>query len=231
MQVGAGEREAETSFNPMDEGPVSMGTVLGAIKCSDGIICVSDSRTSTSSMISNDFTDKIQVIDEDGIVSMQAGNAAASQFLVNQARTSALFHKRRFGRTIPVVALANLIAQYLYKYQGILESAMIIAGYESQKGFQTYMLRGGMVTELNCVTMGSGSPYITENLSKVFDPSKTVEQTLPACKELILQAIDADPSCGGVVNVRIVRKGKIEKCSDFDAKARVDYSLATASTV
>ena len=48
--------------------------------------------------------------------------------------------KRRLnGRQIPTVALAKRISSYLYKYQELLASAFIFAGYDSVEGFQVIL--------------------------------------------------------------------------------------------
>jgi len=206
--------------------PVSMGTTLAALKCKDGIIVAADSRTSAGIMISNDFTDKIQQISK-CIVSMQCGSAASSQKLVDIARQEAMLYERLNGRQIPTVALAKRISSYLYKYQELLASAFIFAGYDSVEGFQAYMCNRGNFYKMNAVSMGSGSIFITENLAVHFDEENTVQNSLEFMQKQILHAINADNSSGGVLNSKIVTKNGVENVALFDGALRLDTSKAS----
>merc|ERR1719310_210547 len=225
-----GKSSASNEMPPNHLEPVTMGTTLAVMKCKDGVIAASDSRTSHGSLISNEFTDKIQQI-SDTIVSLQAGLASSSQFLVNYAKTEALLYKRLHQKNIPIIALVTKVSKYLYKYPQVFRSALIFAGHDNLNGFQAYFLIGGVFQEMNTCTLGSGSIYITEMLAEFYNSENTVEKTLPFMTKSILHAINSDTRSGGVANVKVVTKDGIIRCANADASSRLDQCQASASAL
>ncbi|MES1905154.1 MAG: Proteasome subunit beta type-6 [Paramarteilia canceri] len=206
---------------------VQLGTTICAIKCQDGIIVASDSRTSAGSLISNDFSDKIGKITEH-IVILRCGSAASSQLLISIADTEALLYKRTTGKEIPVIGLATRINSILRRYPEILKSAFIVVGYDEIKGHQVYLLTNGMMQPINVAALGSGSTFIIENLFTHFsENTRTVEQSLDFVKSQILMAINGDNSSGGVVNVSVVKASGITKLPDWNSAIRLDNSKAS----
>merc|ERR1712055_139962 len=206
-----------------DSDVIYMGTTLCAIKCKDGIIACSDSRTSSGTIISNEFSNKITTISSN-IISMQCGRASSSQKLVDIGIQEAILFERLHGTPIPVIGIVKRISLYLNKYHEILGSAFIIAGYDEIKGFQIYQLKGGSFYPLNVATMGSGSIYIYEAIMSFYDENKNVQESIDSMQNMVLHAIHSDVSSGGIVNTVYIKKDEgIVTQPLYDGSARLDY--------
>lgn len=206
---------------------VYMGTTLCAIKCKDGIIACSDSRTSTNTFISNEFSEKITTISSN-IFSMQCGSAASSQKLVDIAKQEALLFERQYGRPIPVVGVVKRLSLYLNKYHEVLPSSFIIAGNDNKKGSHIYYLRGGAFFPMNVATMGSGSVFIYEAILSFYDENKTIDELKDQMRNAVLHAIHSDTSSGGIVNTVFLKDSEgIVREPSYDGSKRLDFTNAS----
>merc|ERR1719516_575408 len=170
------DQDQKTDDSPISDlkKPISLGTTILAVKCKDGIISAADSRTSSGSLIANDYSDKITKI-TDNVVLLRCGSAASSAFLIKYIKTQCELYKRKHEKTLPIIALVKKISFYLGTYKKLLQSAFIIGGNCRINGFQLFELYRGSYQPMNVAVLGSGSTYILELVLKFYKDDLTIE--------------------------------------------------------
>ncbi|OUS41915.1 nucleophile aminohydrolase, partial [Ostreococcus tauri] len=116
------------------------GAAIG-IKTDSGVVIATEKRV-LSKLLENTVTEKVHRIDTH-IVAASAGVNADAEILVNTARLLSQQHKYKYGQSVPVELLVQLIADQKQGYTqfGGLRPygvSFIFAGWDQNLGFQLY---------------------------------------------------------------------------------------------
>lgn len=182
------------------QGDISMGTTLLAIKCKEGIVCISDSRTSSGALyVHSKATNKITQVGKNIFV-MRTGSAADTQYL---ARLASNHLDNPFApKTHSAKVVSHLLSEIVFMHKEHLSAGFIVVGYDDEYGPQIYShdVSGGVV-EKNMASHGSGSIYTMAYLDKFFREDMTMDEATALGVESVNLSMIRDGASGGVINV------------------------------
>lgn len=210
--------------------PVSLGTVLVAVKYVGGVFMAADSRTS-GAVVVDAHSRKINRLAENIYVA-RSGAAAHSQFVIRTVQHYLRQHQIEVGGDLekPAVKAAAALTRLIqYSNKGLLQTSQIVAGVDSYRGPQIFQLPiGGSVFECNIATAGSGSVAITALANQEYKPNMSKEEAKQLCIKLITHAIHNDASCGGMIRWVAIDESGVEEgyVKSTDVETEEEYLQA-----
>ena len=209
-------------------------TLCISIKCSDGILLASDSRTvyGRGVPISRD-TNKIHIIEKQGIIGgkiaiVGAGTVAfIDKFIRMFLNTNMVDIAKEIGKDelslFDIVSkVAEPIASALYdeyvKKRGIVEGTcdLLIAGYEEEGRVDAFTLYSAGLAEPvdDFSAIGSGAAYAELFLRYLLPSERKIGNVIkPACYTIQLVGT-IDPFVGGKLNLVSITSNKVEDISN-----------------
>ncbi|KAK8885816.1 Proteasome subunit beta type-6 [Tritrichomonas musculus] len=187
----------------------STGTTLFAIKCTDGIVFASDSRSTAGSTVSCRTSNKITELNPKVFVA-RTGSTADTQALSRYARyiLNALTIDSPTGEPQkPVTVASQYLRRILQSNKEILTAAIICGGVEADGEPALYEINiSGMALPRNFVLNGSGSSYILAYCDEMYKENMTIQEATDFAVKAVTNAIIRDGASGGFVNVVQVTK-------------------------
>ncbi|KAF9679858.1 hypothetical protein SADUNF_Sadunf06G0059300 [Salix dunnii] len=128
--------------------PHSMGTTIIGVTYNGGVVLGADSRTSTGVYVANRASDKITQL-TDNVYLCRSGSAADSQTVSDYVRYFLHQHTIQLGQPATVKVAANLVRLLSYSNKNMLQTGMIIGGWDKYEGGKIFGVPlGGTLLEL-----------------------------------------------------------------------------------
>ncbi|KAJ9167564.1 hypothetical protein P3X46_019186 [Hevea brasiliensis] len=184
--------------------PHSMGTTIIGVTYNGGVVLGADSRTSTGMYIANRASDKITQL-TDNVYICRSGSAANSQIVSDHVRYFLHQHTIQLGQPATVKVAANLVRLISYNNKNMLETGLIVGGWDKYEGGKIYAIPlGGTIIKQPFAIGGSGSGY----LYGFFDQAWKEKMTKDEAEQLVVKAVSLamarDGASGGVVRTVII---------------------------
>ncbi|KAF3781010.1 Proteasome subunit beta type-6 [Nymphaea thermarum] len=127
--------------------PHSMGTTIIGITYDGGVVLGADSRTSTGMYVANRASDKITQL-TDNVYLCRSGSAADSQIVSDYVRYFLDQHTIQLGQPATVKVAANLIRLLSYQNKNMLQTGLIVGGWDKYEGGQIFSIPlGGTILQ------------------------------------------------------------------------------------
>jgi len=163
------------------EKAVKLGSASIGIRCSEGVVIVSD-KGNKDDLIISESADKIHEIDEH-IMASAAGILSDARILINQTRVTAQQHKVTYDSPIDIESIIREISDLQQQYTqhpGVrpFGVALMVAGKNGQdcKLYTTEIT--GNYLEYNAIAIGKNDEKIKEILRKEYKKEMTIEQAI-----------------------------------------------------
>lgn len=190
---------------------VSTGTTIMAVEFDGGVVMGADSRTSTGIYVANRASRKISRV-TDNVFVCRCGSAADTQALTKFVQNYVGQHSMELGKLATVQTTANLFKILAYNNKDNLMAALIVAGYDEERGGQVYSIPlGGSIFRVPMACDGSGSGYIRGLIDSNYKPKMTKAECLAFVQKSIAHAMSRDGSSGGMIRTLVITKDGIEE--------------------
>eukprot|EP01023_Acetabularia_acetabulum_P046111 TRINITY_DN4715_c0_g1_i2.p1 TRINITY_DN4715_c0_g1~~TRINITY_DN4715_c0_g1_i2.p1 ORF type:complete len:253 (-),score=39.94 TRINITY_DN4715_c0_g1_i2:183-854(-) len=187
------------------------GTTILACEFDGGVVLGSDSRVSIPGYITNRSSDKITPI-SDNVYLLRSGSAADAQAISDYVRYFLDQYKATMQDEPTVNIATKLVAQLNYSNKNFLVGALIVAGWDPQKGGQVYSVPiGGSVSREEWTTDGSGSSYIWGYMDKNYKKGMSKEEAKQFVTNAAALAMARDSSSGGLIRLVVITEQGVEK--------------------
>ena len=200
------------------EKTVRLGTASIGIKCSDGVIIISD-KGEKDSLIVGKSADKIYEIDEH-IMASAAGILSDARLLVNHVRVTAQQHRVTYDSPVDVESVTREVADIKQQYTqhpGIrpFGVSLIIAGV-SGKDTKIYTTEiTGNYFEYNATVIGENDHKIKEMLRKEYKEEITTDEAIKLgmdiFKKVLENKFDVNRFDVGVIKTEDRKLKKLQK--------------------
>ncbi|CAL5434773.1 unnamed protein product [Camellia sinensis] len=197
--------------------PHSMGTTIIGVTYNGGVVLGADSRTSTGMYVANRASDKITQL-TDNVYVCRSGSAADSQVVSDYVRYFLHQHTIQLGQPATVKVAANLVRLLSYNNKSMLETGLIVGGWDKYEGGKIYGIPlGGTIIEQPFAIGGSGSSYLygffdqawKEGMTK--DEAEQLVMLLQLVVKAVSLAIARDGASGGVVRTVIINSEGVKR--------------------
>ncbi|XP_047309180.1 proteasome subunit beta type-6 [Impatiens glandulifera] len=179
--------------------PHSMGTTIIGVTYNGGVVLGADSRTSTGMYVANRASDKITQL-TDNVYICRSGSAADSQIVSDYVRYYLHQHTIQSGQPATVKVAANLVRLIAYGNKNMLQTGMIVGGWDKYEGGKIYGIPlGGTIVEQPFTIGGSGSSYLYGFFDQAWKEGMTREEAEKLVVTAVSLAIARDGASGGVV--------------------------------
>ncbi len=175
------------------EKTVRLGTASIGIKCSDGVVIISD-KGEKDSLIVGKSADKIYEIDEH-IMASAAGILSDARLLVNHVRVTAQQHRVTYDSPVDVESVTREVADIKQQYTqhpGIrpFGVSLIIAGV-SGKDTKIYTTEiTGNYFEYNAAVIGENDHKIKEMLRKEYKEDITTDEAIKLGMDIFKKVLE-----------------------------------------
>ncbi|KAH0989765.1 hypothetical protein GBA52_001248 [Prunus armeniaca] len=184
--------------------PHSMGTTIIGVTYNGGVVLGADSRTSTGVYVANRASDKITQL-TDNVYVCRSGSAADSQVVSDYVRYFLHQHTIQLGQPATVKVCANLVRLLSYGNKNMLETGLIVGGWDKYEGGKIYGIPlGGTLLELPFTIGGSGSSYLYGFFDQAWKEGMTKDEAEQLVVKAVSLAIARDGASGGVVRTVVI---------------------------
>ncbi|KAL4332234.1 hypothetical protein GQ457_07G036950 [Hibiscus cannabinus] len=184
--------------------PHSMGTTIIGVTYNGGVVLGADSRTSTGMYVANRASDKITQL-TDNVYVCRSGSAADSQLVSDYVRYFLHQHTIQLGQPATVKVAANLIRLISYNNKNMLETGLIVGGWDKYEGGKIYGIPlGGTLIEQPFAIGGSGSSYLYGFFDQAWKEGMTKDEAEQLVVKAVSLAIARDGASGGVVRTVVI---------------------------
>jgi proteasome beta subunit len=179
------------------------GTTIVAATCDHGVVLAGDRRATAGNLIAQRDLEKVYRSDDFSAL----GYAGAGSLGIEFARLFAVeleHYEKMEGRSLSLEGKANRLARMV---RGNLGAAMqglavvpLFVGYDEDSGrgrIFSYDVAGGPYEEYRFYSIGSGSPFATSALKKLYADGMPAADAVLACVQALYDAADDDSATGG----------------------------------
>nr|UXY86950.1 26S proteasome SU [Cryptomonas paramecium] len=184
------------------------GTTIIGLLFRDGIILAADTRATNGKIICDIACDKIHFISKN-ISCCGAGTSADNEYLTKTIFEQIELQENFTEKEPQLQSVAFSLKNILYRFQGFISAALILAGFDSVGGKLYGIYPHGLAENSYFITMGSGSLASASVLEKFYSDYMNVRIALNLAKESILAGIYNDLGSGGNVDICIIKKKSI----------------------
>ncbi|KAG5594536.1 hypothetical protein H5410_035768 [Solanum commersonii] len=193
------------------EQPHSMGTTIIGVTYNGGVVLGADSRTSTGMYVANRASDKITQL-TDNVYVCRSGSAADSQVVSDYVRYFLHQHTIQLGQPATVKVAASLVRQISYNNKAMLQTGMIVGGWDKYEGGKIYGVPlGGTLLEQPFAIGGSGSSYLYGFFDQAWREGMSHEEAEKLVVTAVSLAIARDGASGGVVRTVTINKDGVKR--------------------
>ena len=191
--------------------PHSMGTTIIGVTYNGGVVLGADSRTSTGMYVANRASDKITQL-TDNVYVCRSGSAADSQIVSDYVRYFLHQHTIQLGQPATVKVAANLIRLLSYNNKNMLQTGLIVGGWDKYEGGKIYGIPlGGTLVEQPFAIGGSGSSYLYGFFDQAWKEGMTKEEAEQLVVKAVSLAIARDGASGGVVRTVVINSDGVTR--------------------
>ncbi|GLJ23429.1 hypothetical protein SUGI_0443420 [Cryptomeria japonica] len=189
----------------------SMGTTIIGVTYNGGVVLGADSRTSTGMYVANRVSDKITKL-TDNVYLCRSGSAADSQVVSDYVRYFLHQHVIQLGQPATVKVAANLIRTLSYQNKSMLETGLIVGGWDKYNGGKIFAVPlGGTMLEQPFAIGGSGSSYLYGFLDQAWKEGLSKEEAEALVVKAVSLAIARDGASGGVVRTVVINSDGVTR--------------------
>ncbi|OAY69477.1 proteasome subunit beta type-6 [Ananas comosus] len=198
-------------MDPDLKAPISTGTTIIGVTYNGGVVLGADSRTSTGMYVANRASDKITQL-TDNVYVCRSGSAADSQVVSDYVRYFLNQHTIQLGQPATVKVAANLIRLLSYQNKNMLETGLIVGGWDKYEGGQIYSVPlGGTIVRQPFAIGGSGSSYLYGFFDQAWKEGMSKDEAEELVVKAVSLAIARDGASGGVVRTVIINESGITR--------------------
>ncbi|XP_077238591.1 proteasome subunit beta type-6-like [Tasmannia lanceolata] len=189
----------------------SMGTTIIGATYDSGVVLGADSRTSTGMYVANRASDKITQL-TDNVYICRSGSAADSQVVSDYVRYYLHQYTIQLGQPATVKVASSLIRLIAYNNKSMLETGMIVGGWDAYEGGRIYSVPlGGTLLEQPFAIGGSGSSYLYGFLDQAWKGGMSKDEAENLVVKAVSLAIARDSASGGVVRTVIINSDGVTR--------------------
>ncbi|KAH0581709.1 Proteasome subunit beta type-7 [Termitomyces sp. J132] len=187
----------------------STGTTIVGCLFQDGIVLGADTRATEGPIVADKNCEKIHYI-TDNIRCCGAGTAADTEYTTALISSNMELHALSTGRKPRVVTAMTMLKQMLFRYQGHIGAALVLAGVDSTGPHLFTIHPHGSTDKLPYVTMGSGSLAAMAVFESGWRPNMHRTDALNLVKAAISAGIFNDLGSGSNVDACIITPDNTE---------------------
>ncbi|XP_073043879.1 proteasome subunit beta type-6 [Primulina eburnea] len=193
------------------DAPHSMGTTIIGVTYNGGVVLGADSRTSTGMYVANRASDKITQL-TDNVYLCRSGSAADSQIVSDYVRHFLHQHTIQLGQPSTVKVAANLIRLFSYNNKDMLQTGLIVGGWDKYEGGKIYGVPlGGTLLDLPFTIGGSGSSYLYGFFDQAWKAGMSQSEAEQLVVKAVSLAIARDGASGGVVRTVTINSDGVSR--------------------
>ncbi|XP_022195344.2 proteasome subunit beta type-7 [Nilaparvata lugens] len=185
------------------------GTTICGVIYKDGVILGADTRASSDTIVSEPNCLKLHYMSKN-IYCCGAGTAADADVTGELIRSQLQLHHLSTGRENLVVTANRMLKQMLFRYQGYISAAMILAGVDHTGPSLYQIYPHGSSNSMQYTSMGSGSLAAMSFLEAGWKPDMNEEEGKKLVRDAIAAGILNDLGSGGTVNMCVIKKGALD---------------------
>ncbi|KAJ4457851.1 putative Proteasome subunit beta type-6 [Paratrimastix pyriformis] len=212
------------------KGGVDLGTSIMACRFNGGVVCGSDSRTSTGSYVANRITDKLTQLTPN-IYVCRSGSSADTQILSDYVRYFLEMHSLELDNRCSVYTAAHMLGDLAYQYKEQMQTSFLVAGVDSTGPHIFCVPLGSPVIEEPWSIGGSGSSYIYGHCDATYRENMTQDECIQFVTNALSLAMQRDGSSGGVIRLAVMTNDfKVERrlITDPPSFSRASTACKTA---
>jgi 20S proteasome subunit beta 1 len=193
--------------------PVQNGTVHVTVQCKDGVVMVSDSRSSAGVTVVNPVSNKIWQV-APRVFFGRTGTTAHTQAITRFAKYAlqVLTMNAQTDNRKAVSVAAQFTSQMVQRNKNQLSGAFVIGGWDPDGGYQLYHISvSGLLLRRKIVLTGSGSGFIYSWCDANYREDFTLQEATDFAVRAVAHAMVRDGSCGGVINVVQITEESVKR--------------------
>lgn len=137
--------------------------------------------------------------------------------MTTQMIASQLELHRLFTNRVVRVATANeMLAQYLFRYQGHIGAALVLGGVDVTGPHLHYIYPHGSSDELPYTTMGSGSLAAMGVFESRYRKDMEEEEAIKLVRDAIAAGVFNDLGSGSNVDICVIKKGAVQYLRTYE---------------
>eukprot|EP01068_Selenidium_serpulae_P006769 Selendium_serpulae@DN4504_c0_g1_i1.p1 len=180
------------------------GTTICGVVCEDCVVLAADTRATEGPIVADKNSDKLHYI-SDSIYCAGAGTSADLTHTTEMIRSNIELHRLATNTKPRVATVVAQLSQLLYRYQGHIETALVLGGVDF-RGPHLYNIHPhGSTDKTPFGALGSGSLNAMAILEHGYKEKMTAAQGKALVVEAIKAGIFNDLGSGGDVDVVTVR--------------------------
>lgn len=175
----------------------------------DGIVLGADTRATEGPIVADKNCEKIHYI-ADNIYCCGAGTSADTENITGLISSQLALHRLATSRESRVITAVTMLKQRLFQYQGHIEAALILGGFDVTGPSLFTIYPHGSTDNLPFVTMGSGSLAAMAIFEAGYKPNMDRQTAMDLVKDAICAGIFNDLGSGSNVDITVIENGKTE---------------------
>lgn len=185
------------------------GTTICGIVYKDGVILGADTRATGDAIVADKNCSKIHYVAKN-MYCCGAGTAADTEVTTRMIASQLELHRLNTGREVPVVTANRMLKQLLFRYQGYIGAALVLAGVDSTGPHLYCIYPHGSTDVLQFTTMGSGSLAAMAVFETGWKPNLEEEAGKRLVRDAIAAGIFNDLGSGNTIDLCVIRKGSVD---------------------
>ena len=198
-----------------DKSTLKTGTTTVGVKCKNGVILASESKSTLGYLVASNTAKKVYQID-DKIALTTAGGAGDSQAVVRMLKAEINLYKIMRENEMTVKSVTTLLSNIFQSSRYFPIMAMLIIGGHDKYGFHIYSIDPlGGFDEDNYTSTGSGSPIAYGVLEDGYKKDMDVKEGIKLAVRAINSAKKRDIFSGGnKIQVVVINENELKKLSE-----------------
>lgn len=197
------------------------GTTIAGIIFKDGVILGADTRATEGPIVADKNCEKIHYL-APNIFCGGAGTSADCENVTEMMSSNLTLHRLNTGRECRVTTAVTMLAQYLFRYQGHISTALIVGGIDCTGPSLFTVHPHGSVDQLPYVTMGSGSLAAMAVFEAGYQEAMDKEAGMNLVRAAIMAGVMNDLGSGSNVDITVITAAGVERFRNID-KAEPKY--------
>lgn len=187
--------------------PKKTGTTIVGVKTENCVVLAADTRATSGPYVMDKHCLKLHKISDD-IYCAGAGTAADTDRVTSYCSSMIRIFETKYNKKAPIEYAVSIISKHLFRYQGFISAAIILAG-KYKETFHLYSISpDGTVMPGFYLTMGSGSLAAISVLESHFSQDIQNEQACELAANAVKAGILNDLYSGSNVDLLIIDKKK-----------------------
>jgi len=192
------------------------GTTICAAIFKNGVVIGADTRSTGGDIVADKNCEKIHYI-APNMYCAGAGTAADCNKTTKNISSQMELHRLNTGRQVPVVAAKEVLKQMLFRYQGYIETYLIIGGVDKHGPHIYECAAHGSTAKLPFAAMGSGTLPAMSVLEGGWKPELSEDEAKQLVRNAIVAGIFNDMGSGSNVDLVVIKENdNVEVLRGYD---------------